>query len=53
MEEIPLIDSVDAEEFNWLLSTVVTGGVVPLLWEDLSCPCSVFFKVRVLLDDLW
>ena len=52
MEEIPLVYSVDAVKFDWLLRTVVTGGVVPLLWEDLSCPCSMFFKVRVFLDDL-
>ena len=52
MEEIPLVYSVDAIEFDWLFCTVVTGGVVSLLWEDLSCPCSVLFKVCVLLDDL-
>ena len=53
MEEIPLVYSVNVEEFNWLFSTVVAESVVSLLWEDLSCPGSVFFKVRVLLDDLW
>ena len=53
MEEIPLIDSVNVEEFDWLFSTVVTGGVIPLLREDLSCPCRMLFKVCVLLDDLW
>ena len=53
MEEIPLVYSVDVEEFDWLFATVVTDSVVPLLWEDLSCPCCVFFKVCVLLDDLW
>ena len=53
MEEIPLVYSVDAIEFDWLFSTVVTGGIIPLLWEDLSCPCSVLFKVCVLLDDFW
>ena len=53
MEEIPLVDSINVEEFNWLFSTVVAGGVVPLLWEDLSYPCRMFFKICVLLDDLW
>ena len=52
MEEIPLVYSVDIKEFDWLLSTIVTGGVIPLLWEDLSCPCSMLLKVCVLLDDL-
>ena len=52
MEEIPLVYSVDTIEFDWLFSTVVTGGVIPLLWKDLSCSCSVLFKVCVLLDDL-
>ena len=53
MEEIPLVYSVDAVEFDWLFSTVVTGGVIPLLREDLSCPCRMLFKVCVLLDDFW
>ena len=53
MEEIPLVYSVDAVKFNWLLCTVVTGGIISLLWKDLSCPCRMLFKVRVLLDDLW
>ena len=52
MEEIPLVYSVDVKEFDWLFSTVVAGGVVPLLREDLSCPCCMFFKVCVFLDDL-
>ena len=52
MEEIPLVYSVNTVEFDWLFSTVVTGGVIPLLWEDLSCPYSMLFKVCVLLDDL-
>ena len=53
MEEVPLIYSVDVEEFDWLFSTVVAESVVSLLWKDLSCPCRVFFKECVLLDDLW
>ena len=53
MEEIPLVYSVDVKEFDWLLSTIVTGGIISLLWKNLFCPCSVFFKVCVLLDDLW
>ena len=53
MEEVPLVYSVDAIEFDWLFCPVVTGGVVPLLWKDLSCPCNMLFKVCVLLDDLW
>ena len=53
MEEIPLVYSVDVEEFDWLFATVVTGSVISLLWEDLSCPCCVFFKVCVFLYDLW
>ena len=53
MEEIPLVYSVDVEEFDWLFATVVTGSVISLLWEDLSCPCSMLLKVCVLLDDLW
>ena len=53
MEEIPLVYSVNIEEFNWLLSTIVAESVVPLLWKDLSCPCCMLFKECVLLDDLW
>ena len=35
MEEIPLVYSVDAIEFDGLFSSLITGGIVPLLWEDL------------------
>ena len=52
VEKVPLIYSVDVEKFDWLFSTVVTSGVVPLLREDLSCPCRMFFKVCVFLDNL-
>ena len=53
VEKVPLVYSVDVKKFDWLFSTVVAGCVVPLLWEDLSCPCRMLFKVCVLLDDLW
>ena len=53
MEEVPLVYSVDVEEFDWLFSTIVAESVVPLLWKDLSCPCRMFFEECVLLDDLW
>ena len=52
MEEVPLVYSVNVEKFDWLFSTVVAESVVSLLWKDLPCPCRVFFKERILLDDL-
>ena len=53
MEEIPLVYSIDVKEFYWLFRAVVAESVVPLLWKDLSCPCRVFFKECVSLDDFW
>ena len=52
MEEIPLVYSVNVEEFNWLFGTVVAESIVPLLWKDLSCPCRMFFVECILLDKL-